>query len=286
MGLHSRPRGKELISALTVLGEKLGYFVRPEYPVRDDVDSPPAVDVAWFVDATQKFPIMIFEVESGSSNTAPYNAMKALGTDRQVFEKPLFFFHLILGRATDSARIKTLEEQYGRLNYRVYQEGKRELTLLVNDILSQHRRVYPDADVREVVGALASDAWRGTVDLDEVLGHSEKLHLRRTLLSDYAWLLLKGHRVVRERYRRLLLAAYDEDVLPGAGDVAYAGYFGREWCYPVHLGPRGSGQKRPNEIRSKPANGEASRTSFLFSSFVPRRLTSLRGSCGSFAGRI
>jgi hypothetical protein len=225
-----------MISALHVLGEKLGYFVRDEYPVRDDTETPPAVDVAWFVDETQKFPVMIFEVESGSSNTAPYNAMKVLGTPRDVFEKPLFFFHLVLGGASDSARIKTLEETYGSLNYRIYQEGKRELTELVIDVLSQHRRVHADADVPELVVALTSDAWRDAVDVSRVLEHCEHLQLRRTLLADYALLGLNGYALVRERFVHLLTAMYRAGGVPERGEVGYPGYFGQSWCYPVHLG--------------------------------------------------
>lgn len=99
MSLHQRESGVRLIAALLHLGEVLGYHVAAEHPVDDSSQGPaPAVDVAWFATSGQRFPLMIFEVESSATNAIPNNALKVYGPEISRFEKPLFFFHIIHSR--------------------------------------------------------------------------------------------------------------------------------------------------------------------------------------------
>src|SRR4051812_27441815 len=120
MSEHKLQPGKLVIEALSVLGRDLGYFVECEVPVLKRAHSPPLVDVAWKKDETQKFPLMIFEVESSAGNTIANNAMKVFSQSNQDFEKPLFFFHLVVRGGEETSRIDALRKQYGTNNYRVY----------------------------------------------------------------------------------------------------------------------------------------------------------------------
>ncbi len=62
MSEHKLPPGKRLIAGLTALGEALGYHVQQEFPVdRKRTRNSPAVDLAWFMEAGQPFPLFIFE---------------------------------------------------------------------------------------------------------------------------------------------------------------------------------------------------------------------------------
>ncbi len=110
MAEHRLPIGKRLIRGLTALGKALGYHVIGEFPVGSASVGPRmAVDVAWFADRTQAYPLMIFEVESGSGNTIANNPLKVFAQDSRRFEKPLFYFQLIAEGGTATDRIQLLE---------------------------------------------------------------------------------------------------------------------------------------------------------------------------------
>ena len=96
MTQHSLNDGKQIIEGLTALGRALGYSVETELPIEKDKKNPQAVDVAWLSEKGQEFPLMIFEVESKITNAAANNPLKVFGKSNQSFEKPLFFFHVMV----------------------------------------------------------------------------------------------------------------------------------------------------------------------------------------------
>src|SRR5579872_6357089 len=125
---HKLQPGRTLIDGIVALGRGLGYYVRPESPVRKTGQNPPAVDVAWMSDEVQEFPLMIFEVETSAGNTIANNPLKVFGQPTDQFEKPLFFFHAIIESGTETSRIDTLRFAYGSNNYRLYRLDHDEKT--------------------------------------------------------------------------------------------------------------------------------------------------------------
>jgi len=62
-----------------MLGRALDYFVESEKSVVFHQNNPPAVDIAWLAEEGQKFPLMIFEVESKATNSIANNVVKVFG---------------------------------------------------------------------------------------------------------------------------------------------------------------------------------------------------------------
>src|SRR5262245_32631519 len=142
MPTHRLPRGKGVIQAVAALGRALGYSVKTEHPIEPRAHAP-AVDVAWFRDDVNNYPLMIFEIESSATNAMASNAAKVYGQDAERFERPLFFFHLVLKAGEQSSRLAALRGAFGSHNYRVYQlDAPTTGTELLNDVLSQHRRLH------------------------------------------------------------------------------------------------------------------------------------------------
>lgn len=165
MADHKLAPGRNLISALCALGEALGYHVAREYPVEEDRVNPPAVDVAWFAEPDQSYPLMIFEVESRATNSIANNAVKVFGQPSAKFEKPLFFFHIVL-RASDSSKLETLERTYGTHNYRNFNLSKQSLVEVLDAVLAQHRRVRSAVALRPIQSCLQLDGWDGVAPTD------------------------------------------------------------------------------------------------------------------------
>ena len=99
MPQHKLEAGKQIIQAVAQLGRALGYAVRTEMPV-EQRPRPPAVDVAWFADDEQRYPLMIFEVESAATNAMANNPAKVFGQPSDQFERPLFSFTSLYAQAT------------------------------------------------------------------------------------------------------------------------------------------------------------------------------------------
>jgi hypothetical protein len=139
---HRLPQGRAIIDSIAALGNALGYWVEREFHVdKAEGGEPPAGDIAWFSEEHQKFPLMIFEVETSPGAAMANNPLKVFSQDADSFEKPLFFFHLIVSGGQASSRVRNLTKQYSSLNYRVYRLGAGEGTKFVCDVLEQHRRV-------------------------------------------------------------------------------------------------------------------------------------------------
>jgi hypothetical protein len=117
---HKLKKGIDFINGIKELGTLLDYHVQLETPVSTEKENSPAVDIAWFKEENQKFPLFIFEVESTASNGMTYNPMKVFSKRNEQFEKPLFFFQVVLKGGQESSRIEDLKNQFGNYNYRIY----------------------------------------------------------------------------------------------------------------------------------------------------------------------
>ena len=192
MPKHILAPGIDVIDGIAVLGEVLGYRVVGEHPVSTSGRAPSAVDVAWFGDDGQEFPLMIFEVETRPTNAMAFNPLKVFAVSNEEFEKPLFFFHIVVSRGKHSEKIRLLQEQFGKHNYRNYRMATGDRERLIRDILSQHRRIRNGISIPSLLRGLSGDFWRST-DVEMVLRHIETLDFESrsgNILREYAQLSL------------------------------------------------------------------------------------------------
>src|SRR4051812_44557182 len=119
MGEHKLETGINFIEGLKQLGSIMGYHIQSELSLDSSTHHSPAVDLAWFKEKNQKFPLFIFEVESAATNGMAYNPLKVFSKKNEKFEKPLFFFQVILKEGQNSAKVNDLKEMFGTHNYRV-----------------------------------------------------------------------------------------------------------------------------------------------------------------------
>lgn len=243
MAEHLLPAGRDLIAALKMLGESLGYKAETEFPIDREKANPQAIDVAWMRDGEQRFPLMVFEVESTASNAAANNPLKLYS--KRHFEKPLFFFHVFIESGKDTSRLHDLVEQYGRLNYRTYTISDGGAGPLLKDVVSQHRRLTNLLDAASFVGAL-HESCLANVDCHEILAHVETLGFNRgmgTTLPSYAALGAEDPSFVQD-FQRYLLARRSGAV--GREADRYPSYFGDSWATPLHFGILSSRQPEPS----------------------------------------
>jgi hypothetical protein len=229
MPRHTLPAGRSAIDALEQLGKALGYVVVRELPIERRRANPPAVDVAWFGDAGQDYPLMIFEVESVTSNAAANNALKVLGSPNEKFEKPLFFFHIFLKGGAKSTRVATLRSAFGTHNYRAYKFTRSEKRRLIDDVLVQHRRLRNRLESAPLIKALGAAVWEKDVSVSDVLDAVAALKFDGSFLHEYAKAQLD------DQFIKFLLSKIDEvpaQVLSGQ----YKTYVGQSWSVPIHFG--------------------------------------------------
>jgi hypothetical protein len=231
MAEHKLAPGRVLIEGLKDLGQGLGYYAEGEHPVKEGPVNPPAVDVAWKADKEQPFPLMIFEVESVAGNAMANNAVKVFAQPTDKFEKPLFFFHVVLKSGEDNSPIENLKLQYGAANYGLYRIDHDEKGMLIADILSQHRRHQRAIDLLMLYEHLGHKAWAGT-NLDRVFEQVEALGFQTNYLNSYA-LLGQRDNLFQKRFLNRLYA--DEAWKSGEQNTGYETYIGGSWCDPIHL---------------------------------------------------
>lgn len=233
---HKLDAGKQIIEGLFNLGESLGYVVEKELPVERNRKNPPALDVAWLSEKGQEFPLMIFEVESKVTNAIANNPAKVFGKSNQSFEKPLFFFHVMVSGGQDTSRVDDLRRLFGSHNYRAYELASGKTTELVKDILGQHRRLTRKIDLIGVIKVLESQLWKDA-NLSEVIQHIENIGFERghgTFLPRYA-ALSRNKPEFRQHFIRYLIAR--ESALPYIEeDDRYESWIGSWWAAPIHLG--------------------------------------------------
>jgi len=245
MAEHKLAAGVQLIEAIRELGDALGYYSRREHEIPSSSFPPPANDVAWLRDRLQTHPLMVFEVESKTTNAAAHNVTKVFGESGQ--NKPLFFFHVFMEGKGDAQRIKELRILFGIYNYRAYALAEQDLTDLVCDVLSQHRRLSTELPVCDLIGALKHPAW-ATVNLDRILAHAEDLGFdeRNTaFLASYANLSLDDCHFAA-RYARYLKKLGETADAPEVLAL-YDCYNGAQWAYVVHPAVLCSAVSDPNQ---------------------------------------
>lgn len=179
-----------MIDGLAKLASAFGYSAELEFRVGPHTTSP-AVDVAWFAAGDHRVPLMIFEVESSASASMANNAMKVFSQDVDDFVKPLFFFHVLLAGGPDNDRIAALKKTWGTYNYHVYRLNETgESERLAHDILSQHRRLYSELDIRRLFSGLKHQLW-SNVDASRIYHTAENLAFISNYLNDLAHLCLE-----------------------------------------------------------------------------------------------
>ncbi len=209
MAEHSLPDGRRWIENLMRLGEALQYRVKDEHNVAPDDEEPAPVDVAWLRSDSDRFPLFIFEIESRPSGQMTYNAAKVFSQDTDLFEKPLFHFHIVVQGGSRSGRLKAAKRSFGHFNYRVYRAAKRKhATAALCDILSQHRRVEARLDAEQLAGVLGASDWREP-DLDAVWRHAERCEFEADFERVYASGYLADPAAFRTRLARRLTDGLD-----------------------------------------------------------------------------
>jgi hypothetical protein len=251
MAEHSLPDGKQVIDGLAALGSALGYWVETELPIEKGKKNPQAVDVAWLSEKGQHYPLMIFEIESSISNTIANNPLKVFGKPNQAFEKPLFFFHVMIRAGGGTSRIDDLRNQYGSYNYRVYTLADGGTTPLGSDILSQHRRLTHELNLIALVRTLKA-AWP-EADLDSLLVQIEALGFERstgTFAPRYAELALQDT-TLKKHFIRYIRGRENSHPSLIEHD-SYSTYLGNLWSSLIHLGVlslSASGSEKPTFLR-------------------------------------
>lgn len=233
MPTHVLARGSELIQAILSLGEALGYVAKPEFDIEQDRANPPAVDVAWLREKGQRFPLMIFEIESQATNSAANNPVKVFGQSIEQFEKPLFFFHVFVRAGDESTRIDNLRRLFGTHNYRVYRLDRDGIEPLLRDVLSQHRRLQRTLPIGSLLDELARAPWN-EVPIRTITEHAEALRFEAPFLNEYARRARADLRFRTEHLR--LLRVWLEPPTAEKPTSGYETFIGGTWSAPIHLG--------------------------------------------------
>lgn len=144
---------------------------------------------------------MIFEIESRVSNSAVNNPVKVFGQPNENFEKPLFFFHIFVKNSPNSTRISNMRRLFGTYNYRTYTKEK-DRVRLIEDIISQHRRLYSSLNIANIIGFITSSSFSDN-EITKILIHIENLKFQTDFLKQYSIASLHDKRF-RNHYLRYL----------------------------------------------------------------------------------
>lgn len=236
MSEHKLKKGIGFIDGLITLGRLLGYHTETEFPVSDDKKRAPAVDVAWFKEKGQRFPLFIFEVESASTNSMAYNPTKVYAKPNEKFEKPLFYFQVIVKGGGDSARVEDLRQLFGAHNYRIYRLSTIERFALILDVLTQHRRLTQEIDFVAVCNFLFESGWI-EMDWPRFMNHLVMLNFQDDTDKTTKYLTELSS---KEEYfivffvNRIIALHNKEDMADQL--VPYRTFFGAEWYFHLHAG--------------------------------------------------
>jgi hypothetical protein len=221
MPTHQLPAGKSVIAALVGLGEVLDYRVEEEFLVQDEGAK---VDVAFLGEPGQRFPLMIFEVESRASGGMASNAIKVLGQTTDNFLKPLFFFHVVLSGRGSGSRIEPLQSLLGTHNYRLYLLQNGDITRLATEILDQHRRIRWNINLTSVLQQFLRQEWLG-IDMNALCDAIERLDFDDDYVVAYAALAVHNPWFLSRLVDTIGSACCSE--APSLLRGAYPGYIGQ-----------------------------------------------------------
>lgn len=176
MGKHTTEISLKLFDFLIDLGNGMRYHTDTEYPMTDNSFGSQAIDIAWFNEKENKFPLFIFEIESTSNNSIANNPTKIFGKDSKVFEKPLFFFHIIIDGAENSEKYVDLIGLFGKHNYDIFRLNNADIENLLLKIISQHRRIHNDLDLYYIIRLINDyDEIKSEIEFERFLKNVEKL---------------------------------------------------------------------------------------------------------------
>jgi hypothetical protein len=236
MAEHKLKQGIDFIDAIKTLGRILSYHVEVELPIDAEESEALAVDVAWFKEQNQKFPLFIFEIESTSSNSMAFNPMKIFSRTNEAFEKPLFYFQVVLNRGQQSSRFEVLRQQFGNYNYRIYRLSTNEKQQLLLDILSQHRRITENLNIDELIEFILETGWL-QIDLRSLAKHIQTLEFEKTNNT-----VLYSYSKVASRYKEFIPVCLDyirdieNDPIVNSDKVNYTNHIGNTYYPLLHLG--------------------------------------------------
>jgi len=176
MGKHSTDISLNLFDFLIDLGKILRYHTDTEFPMSENSFGSQAIDVAWFNEKGNKFPLFIFEIESTSNNSIANNPTKVFGKDSKVFEKPLFFFHIIIDGAENSEKYSDLIGLFGKYNYDIFRINNGEIENLLLKIIAQHRRIHNHVDLYHTIRLINDNpAIKSEIEFERLLKNIESL---------------------------------------------------------------------------------------------------------------
>ncbi|KQT26230.1 hypothetical protein ASG22_06050 [Chryseobacterium sp. Leaf405] len=176
MGKHSTEISLKLFDFLIDLGKGLRYYTDTEYPMKENSFGSQAIDIAWFNNQENKFPLFIFEIESSSNNSIANNPTKIFGKDSKVFEKPLFFFHIIIDGAENSEKYNDLIGLFGKHNYDIFRINNADIENLLVKIISQHRRIHNEANLAHILRLINNfEEIKSEIKFELFLKNIEKL---------------------------------------------------------------------------------------------------------------
>lgn len=230
MALHKLSPGQKVIASLCELGEALGYLTKTEALIEDRATGP-AVDVGWYSDENQNYPLIIFEVESVASNSMANNATKVYGQPSQHFARPHCFFHLILRSGDETSRIDSLRNIFGSHNYTAMQLSDATATGFLKDILQNHRRIRGDLNLAYFLWALTRFPFAS--DVKAVIDYAADLNFQGYYLDSLA-ALAREH----EDKCGLYLHNLNERVINtrwAGTDGGYTAYMGAMWAEPIEI---------------------------------------------------
>jgi len=231
---HKLKSGIDFIDGINQLGLILDYCVQMEKPVDSAKLTSPAIDVAWFKGENQKFPLFIFEIESSATNSMTYNPMKVFSKKNENFEKPLFFFQIVLEGGQESSRIDDLVQTYGTYNYRIYRVSLNESQNFLHDIIAQHRRIAQNLDITNLIKFLFISKWID-FDLKLLTNHIESLDFEKEWLLN-CYISLSSHFTEFIPIASEYLRKIHTDIYSHQNKIRYHTYLGNQWYFPIHLG--------------------------------------------------
>lgn len=222
------------------MGLTLGYYVKSEYKMKEEGFGSQAIDVAWFNDNSNEFPLMIFEIESTTNNSIINNPANVFGKDSKTFEKPLFFFHIIMNSSKESEKYSDMYGLFGKYNYDIFRINNGDMNNLIIKIISQHRRINSSVRLENMLHMLLSESeileslnLRDLLVVLELLIHEQESYhigqvyanmslIHKEFIKEYIAFLKRF--IVNERLSNLSYESYEVSIVSDAINIGLLCY--------------------------------------------------------------
>jgi hypothetical protein len=236
MGKHTTEISLKLFDFLIDLGNVLQYHTDTEYPMSENSFGSQAIDIAWFNEKENKFPLFIFEIESTSNNSIANNPTKIFGKDSKVFEKPLFFFHIIIDGAENSEKYADLIGLFGKHNYDIFRINNSDIENLILKIISQHRRIHNNVDLLYIIRLIYDyDKIKSEIEFEIFLTNIEKLiHENQFYQIGQVYAdIASRDKSFQEQYLKFIHRSFLDETL---SYLSYESYYANITCEFINLG--------------------------------------------------